>query len=216
MLCSCLCFSGDESIIIEKLNPINECIYLRAPLPPGVTLRDFVQFRGCQFDKASDPDFCLILFRNAAHPKFSSSWSEKTKGHIRGETLGVIGYSVRAIPVPAGVKAETFANRERLACRVAITTCFDMKGWIPKRLVNYVAGKAPITWAINLQKAADKGLGRESASSPLTAGQLPAELILKSSRGNAERVIPSASSSSSSTLSSLSKTSSSCTKSTNF
>jgi hypothetical protein len=56
-----------------------------------------------------------------------------------------------------------------------------MKGWIPKRLVNYVAGKAPITWAINLQKAADKGLGRESASSPLTAGpQLPSELILRS------------------------------------
>jgi hypothetical protein len=117
----------DESIIIEKLNPINECIYLRAPLPSGVTLRDFIQFRGCQFDRASDPDFCLILFRNAAHPKYPLSYTDK-RGYIRGETLGVIGYSVRAVPVPAGVGADVLGDRPRIACRVAITTCFDLKG----------------------------------------------------------------------------------------
>jgi hypothetical protein len=46
--------------------------------------------------------------------------------------------------------------------------------------VNWVAGKAPITWAVNLQKAADKGLGRSSPASPLTSGPVDSSLLLSS------------------------------------
>ena len=174
----------DESIIIEQVDPLNECIYLRAPLPSGVTLRDFVQFRGCQFDRAVDPNFCLILFRNAAHPKYPLEYTAK-RGYIRGETLGIIGYSVRAIPIPAGTSPDVFANRERIACRVSITTCFDLKGLIPRWLVNWVAGKAPITWAVNLQKAVDKGLGKQTDNSPLNAQPVPNVLVLKPAAADA-------------------------------
>ena len=181
----------DESIIIEQLDPLNECIYLRAPLPSGVTLRDFVQFRGCQFDKADDPDFCLILFRNAQHPKYPLEYTQQ-RGYIRGETLGIIGYSVRAIPVPPDTDPNLFKGRAPSACRVSITTCFDLKGLIPRWLVNWVAGKAPITWAVNLQKAVDNGLGLAACQSPLSAGAppIPSQLILRPLAGS--NIMPSA------------------------
>jgi hypothetical protein len=185
--------TGDESILIEQINALNQCVYLRAPLPSGVTLRDFVQFRGCQFDRADDPNFCLILFRNALHPTYSLDYTEK-RGYIRGETLGIIGYSVRSIPVPDGTPDKFFRNRPRIACQVSITTCFDLKGLVPRWLVNWVAAKAPVTWAVNLQKAVDSGLGMGQCQSPLTGGQTVSdELLLNSTNQNAavDETIPS-------------------------
>ena len=91
----------------------------------------------------------------------------------------IIGYSMRAIPVPPGTDPKVFRGGEQIACRVSITTCFDLKGLIPRWLVNWVAGKAPITWAVNLQKAVDKGLGSGACLSPLSNGaSVPPELVM--------------------------------------
>jgi hypothetical protein len=45
---------------------------------------------------------------------------------------GIIGYSVRAIPVAEDVPDSEFTHRARLACKVSITTCFDLKGLLPR------------------------------------------------------------------------------------
>eukprot|EP00455_Lapot_gusevi_P048910 TRINITY_DN683_c0_g1_i9.p1 TRINITY_DN683_c0_g1~~TRINITY_DN683_c0_g1_i9.p1 ORF type:complete len:171 (-),score=40.50 TRINITY_DN683_c0_g1_i9:584-1096(-) len=139
-----------EMVYIEKINDLNDCIYLKADTPRAVTARDFVQFRASRCNDPENPTLCTIVFRNGSHPQYPESWSTE-KGFIRGETLGVIGYTIQQIePRAQG------SGKPQLACRVSFCTCFDLKGMIPKRLVNWVASKAPIKWAANLQEAVDK------------------------------------------------------------
>jgi len=107
-----------------------EIIYclLKAPFP--VANRDFLQWRRTETDAT---DTTKIMMRSASHP----SIPEKN-GVIRAETL-ISGYIIEP-------KSPTSTS-------LFILAQTDVKGYIPKWIVNAGAARSPIQWVENLRKA---------------------------------------------------------------
>ena len=116
-----------------------EVLYCVLQSPFGVTPRDFLQFRkATQIDRSQEPGLpsqrCLtILMRSAEHEQ-----KPLLPGFIRAESY-ISGYVIR--------------ENDEGGCNLFIMSQTDVKGLIPKWIVNMMASKAPAQWVNNLMKA---------------------------------------------------------------
>jgi hypothetical protein len=126
---------------VERLDNLNEVLYMVANVPFGVSYRDFVVFRADWHSE--DYKTWVIAFRNGSHPKCPEKY-----GHVRGETLGCFGYLIKALDKPN--------HKGERVCEVHVTSCFDLKGYIPKSVVNWAMTRYPINWSNKLQMVCDR------------------------------------------------------------
>lgn len=121
-----------EYRIIEK--DVNGCemIYCMMKAPFPLSNRDFLQWRRTEYDP--EKNLFKMMLRSASHPEHPEK-----KDFIRAETL-ISGYIVEQHP------------QDPNSTKVFIVAQTDVKGMIPKWLVNAVASKAPVQWTDNLRK----------------------------------------------------------------
>ncbi|CAD8068534.1 unnamed protein product [Paramecium sonneborni] len=119
--------------VLERESAIVDIIYYYVKSPPCVDNREFCQKRILKYDFPQPGQICLLYF-SVDHKK-----APKFKGHIRAETL-ISGYILESIP--GGSRLYFCSNN-------------DVKGDIPKSLVNYVASRAPISWINSLRKGCE-------------------------------------------------------------
>lgn len=109
----------------------NDVIYSVFKGYMGVTSRDFLQWRYIGFD----PDGSgVIIMRSATHPQ-----AAERKNFIRAETT-ISGYALRPMADGSG-------------CTLFLVSQTDIKGLIPKWIVNMSSGKAPVQWVEQLSTA---------------------------------------------------------------
>jgi START domain len=108
-----------------------EVLYYMIKTPFGISKRDWVQRRIQIFDYP-DPGNIILHFVSMEHPAMPPK-----KGAIRAETL-ISGYIIR----PTSEKT----------CKVTIISQNDIKGLIPKSIVNSIASKAPVEWVNTMNK----------------------------------------------------------------
>jgi len=99
--------------------------------PPVVTPRDFLQYRRVR--TLADGSICVVM-RSAEHET-----QPEVKGYIRAESY-ISGYVFRQ-------SADGSLN-------IFIMACTDIKGIIPKWVINTLAPRKPAEWVENLKKAA--------------------------------------------------------------
>lgn len=102
----------------------------------GVTPRDFLQFRRVRM---LEDDRILIVLRSAEHPLMPEQ-----KGIIRAESF-ISGYILQ----------QTYdKNDNSKVLSLFLMSCNDIKGLVPKWIINMVAPKKPAEWVESLKKAA--------------------------------------------------------------
>ena len=116
-------------IVVEQ--PEYELLYYMIKTPIGITKRDWLQ-RRVQIRDYPDPGTIILHFVSVEDPAMPPK-----KGVIRAETL-ISGYVIRPV--------------SEHTCTVTIISQNDIKGLIPKMLVNKVAAKAPADWVNNMNK----------------------------------------------------------------
>lgn len=123
---------GDYRVIEQDVDGC-EMIYclMKAPFP--VSNRDFLQWRRTEEDE--EAKVAKMLMRSADHP----SVPEKS-GCVRAETL-ISGYIMEA----------RMGNEKSSDLFILAQT--DVKGLIPKWIVNTTAARAPVGWVESLKKA---------------------------------------------------------------
>ncbi|OEH74228.1 phosphatidylcholine transfer [Cyclospora cayetanensis] len=123
---------GDYRVVEQDVDGC-EMIYclMKAPFP--VSNRDFLQWRRTEEDP--EAKVTKMLMRSADHP----SVPEKS-GVVRAETL-ISGYIMAAQPNDAS------------SSTLFILAQTDVKGLIPKWVVNTTAARAPVGWVDSLKKA---------------------------------------------------------------
>ena len=99
--------------------------------PFGITRRDWLQQR-IEIHDYPEPGTIVLHFVSTEHPEMPPK-----KGIIRAETI-ISGYIIR----PTTEKT----------CNVTIISQNDIKGLIPRALVNSIASKAPVDWVNNMNK----------------------------------------------------------------
>jgi hypothetical protein len=111
--------------------PFYEVLYYMIKTPFGITKRDWLQ-RRIEIHDFPEPNTIILHFISMEHPLMPPK-----KGIIRAETL-ISGYIIR----PTGENT----------CKVMIVSQNDIKGLIPKAIVNSVASKAPADWVNSMNK----------------------------------------------------------------
>lgn len=119
-----------EFRLIDKL-PDYEVLYYMIKTPFGITKRDWLQ-RRVEIHDYPEPGTIMMYYVSCEHPGMPPR-----KGVIRAETL-VSGYIIR----PTGENT----------CTVMIVSQNDVKGLIPKVIVNSVASKAPADWVTSMNR----------------------------------------------------------------
>mmetsp|Transcript_132643 Transcript_132643/g.296643 ORF Transcript_132643/g.296643 Transcript_132643/m.296643 type:complete len:685 (+) Transcript_132643:96-2150(+) len=120
----------NDSDVVQKGNDI---IYSMMKVPT-VTTREFLQYRRVSLQ---DDGSILILLRSAEHKD-----KPEAKGIIRVENY-ISGYVLRQAHVG-----------DQPVLNIFILSCNDVKGMIPKWIVNMMAPKKPGEWVESLRKAA--------------------------------------------------------------
>ena len=163
----------------RPLDTINDPFYFLADTPPPpysyvITQRDFCMYRavlvrppGC-FRESSAGD--AVFYRNGAHMAIPPSSSL-----IRGEALGVVGFSVQA---ESRLLSGTAAERSSPGRGVVVTlaTAVDPKGSIPAFLINFVARRTPRMWVDRLTAACERFVA-EASRSLVESPSAPAALV---------------------------------------
>ena len=132
--------SWDKNFSAISVIPTDDCeiLYCQLQAPFGVTPRDFLQYR-----KALNDGECLsILMRSAEHETHPN-----LSGFIRAESL-ISGYVIR---------------ERGPDCDLFLMSQTDIKGLIPKWIVNMVAAKAPAQWVESLTSSCAKLLAKDFA-----------------------------------------------------
>lgn len=101
---------------------------------PTVTSRDFLQYRRV---RVLEDGSILIVLRSAEHPNMPED-----KSYIRVENK-ISGYILR----------QEWEDGKPVL-RMFLMTCSDVKGMIPKWIINFLAPKKPAEWMDALRKAA--------------------------------------------------------------
>jgi len=101
---------------------------------PAVTPRDFLQYRRV---RVMDDGSIHIVLRSAVHPDMPEQ-----KGVIRAESY-ISGY----------ILTQEYENGTPVL-KIFLMTCVDIKGLIPKWLINATAPRKPAEWVETLRKAA--------------------------------------------------------------
>ncbi|KRX00391.1 hypothetical protein PPERSA_03612 [Pseudocohnilembus persalinus] len=119
---------------VEQLNDYTDIIYSYVDPGFGVTKREWVQKRFYKFDYPN-PGQITICYYSVEHPLYP-----KKKGYIRADSY-IAGYIM-----------ENVGND----CKLFILSCNDIKGLIPKYIVNFMAARAPKDWINSLHKYIQK------------------------------------------------------------
>jgi len=122
---------------VEKISDTQHYIYFYVKTPIGISERDFVQKRNYQFDYP-EKGHITMSFKSTKHDNVPP-----VKGRVRGETY-FAGYILRP------------SKKSSNSTDLCILSQVDIKGNIPKSIVNMVAGKAPAEWVNKLTKACEK------------------------------------------------------------
>lgn len=101
---------------------------------PAVTPRDFLQYRRV---RVMDDGSIHIVLRSAEHPNMPDA-----KGVIRAESY-ISGY----------ILTQSYDN-DKPVLNIYLMTCVDIKGLIPKWIINATAPRKPAEWVETLRKAA--------------------------------------------------------------
>jgi hypothetical protein len=122
----------DRFLLVPHANDDQcEILYCTLYAPFGVTPRDFLQYRR----SVVEPGLAMIMMRSAEHPD-----KPPVPGFIRAESL-ISGYVIR---------------QKGPNCELFLMSQTDIRGLIPKWMVNMVAAKAPAQWVDNLVKSCNK------------------------------------------------------------
>jgi len=119
--------------IIEKNKQGADVLYSLLKMP-GVTQRDFLQYRRV---RVLEDGTLAIVMRSALHEK-----CPEDKRYIRAESY-ISGYLLQ----------KEWEGKTPVL-KLFIMTCTDVKGLIPKWIVNYMAPKKPAEWVESLRQAA--------------------------------------------------------------
>jgi len=119
--------------IIEGNAQGSEILYSLMKVP-AVTPRDFLQYRRCRIEE--DGSIHIVL-RSAEHPDMPEQ-----KGSIRAESY-IAGYILR----------QSFDGNIPVL-HIFLMSCLDIKGYIPKWIINMQAPRKPADWVETLRKAA--------------------------------------------------------------
>lgn len=111
--------------------PDFEVLYYMIKTPFGITKRDWLQ-RRVEIHDFPEPGTIILHFISCEHPLMPPK-----KGVIRAETI-ISGYIIRPV--------------SENTCKVMIVSQNDIKGLIPKAIVNSVASKAPADWVNSMNK----------------------------------------------------------------
>lgn len=111
----------------------HQVIYFMIKTPIGISNRDFLQQRKTKYDFPL-PGLISMHFKSVQHPRCP----DKPK-IVRGDTV-ISGYIL-----------ERYNNAKgRESTKLTIITQNDIKGLVPKSIVNMAASKAPKQWVTNL------------------------------------------------------------------
>lgn len=121
-----------EQVVLEQVTPVKEHVYFTGKMPPFVGKRDFVQAR--QLWVSADHTLYLAVYKSEEHPR-----APVRKGYIRGHVY-FSGFVCRQV-APG-------------KCRVTMVTHSDMKGRIPKFVINAMTTRVAPRWVAHLRKAA--------------------------------------------------------------
>jgi len=114
-----------EYKVIDTVND-NDVIYFSVNMPMGIYNRDFVEYRVCKYDR--ERHNYIIVYKHATHPA-----CPERKNFVRAITY-ISGYVIGPV--------EGFPNRTS----VTYIAQNDLKGSIPKYIINWVAPIAPVQW----------------------------------------------------------------------
>ncbi|KAF4641721.1 START domain-containing protein [Toxoplasma gondii] len=136
----------DYRVVEPNVNH-NEIIYclMRAPFP--ISNRDFLQWRRTEVDM--EAGVVKMLMRSASHPSLP-----ERPGVVRAETI-LSGY----------IMEQKGPNSSSLF----IVAQTDVKGLIPKWVVNTTAARAPAGWVESLKKACGKYMKEHGTSVPASS-----------------------------------------------
>ena len=127
----------DDFRLVED-NGNDGVLYYSIKTPWGITKRDWLQRRVCMRDWP-EPGSIILHFESCEHPAMPPK-----KKCIRAETI-ISGYIIR----PDGQGGST----------VTIVSQNDIRGLIPKTIVNKYAAKAPADWVANMTRGCKMVLG---------------------------------------------------------
>ena len=134
-------------------NPECEILYCVLQSPFGVTPRDFLQYRKAH---AEDESTITILMRSAEHPD-----KPELPGSIRAETY-ISGYVLR---------------QRGPDCALFLMSQTDVRGLIPKWIVNMMAAKAPAQWIENLGNCCKRLLDKDFGGDEIAMKSFLAEYV---------------------------------------
>ncbi|CAJ1371946.1 unnamed protein product [Effrenium voratum] len=100
---------------------------------PAFTPRDYVQYRRA---KVLEDGTILISLRSANHPDLPEK-----NGYVRAESF------------TSGYVMKQYADGDGKGTKIFLMTCTDVKGIIPKWIINFVAPRKPGEWIDCLKKA---------------------------------------------------------------
>jgi hypothetical protein len=120
--------------VVEKIDDYTDIIYFLIKAPFGASNRDFLQQRRFRMNYP-EKGHIMISFQSTTHHSVPPQ-----KSAIRGETV-ISGYIIRPAP------------HDPNSSELVIISQVDIKGAIPKTIVNYVASKAPLDWVNKMMKA---------------------------------------------------------------
>lgn len=123
----------DGFVLVEGNIQGNEIVYNSIKAPWPVSSRDFLQWRKTEVDDKTG--IVKILHRSADHVAYPADTSSSM---IRAESI---------------ISAYIITPRGPRNCHLWLLTQADIRGVIPKWLVNSQAAKAPLNWIENLRKA---------------------------------------------------------------
>jgi hypothetical protein len=115
--------------IVDTICPGTDIMYTFFKSPMGVSHRDFLQKRTLIHDYKGAHS--VIVFTNITHPK-----CPPVKDAVRAETI-ISGYYIKDL--------------KEGGCCVTCISQTDIKGVVPKWIVNYAASKAPLAWLKRLE-----------------------------------------------------------------
>lgn len=117
--------------IVDRLEGNQDVLYSRFKAAMGATDRDFVQLRNYGF-KEYNFDYIISM------KSIESKKKPPIKKFIRAETI-ISGYLIKKV------------NQED--CELSIIAQTDIKGIVPRFIINYLAPKKPLEWIKKLEKA---------------------------------------------------------------
>eukprot|EP00916_Digyalum_oweni_P024241 GHVL01040073.1.p1 GENE.GHVL01040073.1~~GHVL01040073.1.p1 ORF type:complete len:174 (+),score=35.99 GHVL01040073.1:401-922(+) len=130
--------------VLQVAKNENDCeiIYsmIKAPFP--IANRDFVQYRRYEYNN----NIHMILHRSAYYEGMPIN-----KNIIRADTI-ISGYIIREV--------------SKSSCSLFILAQTDIKGMIPKAIVNTAAVRSPMQWVTNIKNACAKWIKEKGLTVP--------------------------------------------------